>query len=421
MDSFIINGNKPLKGDIEVRGAKNAIFPLLAASLLGDSESSFDNIPLIEDVFSMLAIMEKAGVGIEWVGERSIRVRPEHFDPQKLDATLVKKLRGSVLFLAPSCIKAASFSFPYPGGCLIGARPIDSHLDVLRQYGVTVGQELENLTIQAHSDYKPSLVTMPELSVTATCNALMMAAAIEGKTTICIADSDYQVQELANFLQKMGVNIDGIGTHTLVVEGSSKLHGASHKVMFDPIEAGTLILLGQATKSNLTIKNVEIEYLTLFFKRLKDFGFPYEFLDSHTVVTYPWNWAKIDRIQTLPHPGLATDLQSVFGVLATQTKGATLLHDPLYEGRLKYLEELNQMGADIIFCDPHRAIINGPTPLYGTPITSVDLRGGAALVVAGLVAQGTTAISNVYQIDRGYEKLEERLQRIGADIQRVKS
>jgi UDP-N-acetylglucosamine 1-carboxyvinyltransferase len=369
----------------------------------------------------MLAIMEKAGAEIEWIGERSITVRPKNFDPRNIDGELVKKLRGSVLFLAPSCLKADLFSFPYPGGCLIGARPIDSHLDVLRQYGFDITQDSDALHIHAPEQLKPSFITMPELSVTATCNALMLAARIEGKTTIHIADSDYQVQELAYFLQKMGATIEGIASHTLVVKGSSELHGASHDIIPDPIEAGTFILLAHATKSNLTIKNVEAGYLTLFFKRLKDFGFPYEFSGPNTLVTYPWNSAKIDRIQTLPHPGLATDLQSAFGVLATQTKGATLLHDPLYEGRLKYLEELNQMGADIIFCDPHRAIINGPTPLYGTSITSVDLRGGAALVIAGLVAHGKTAIGNVYQIDRGYEKLEERLQSIGADIQRIKT
>ena len=403
MDTFVINGQTPLRGEIEARGAKNAAFPR------------------IEDVFCMLAIMEKAGAEISWEGERRIRIRPKSFDPQKIDMSLVKKLRGSVLLLAPLCVRARSFSFPYPGGDRIGVRPINSHLDVLEQYGVRVDRGPEGLAIEAPSSYTPCEIVMPELSVTATCNALMLASRIEGKTVIKIADSDYQVQELIRFLQKMGVKIEGIETHVLVVYGKKDLSGAHHTIIFDPVEGGTFILLAAATKSNLVVRNVERGYLTLFLKRMKDFRFPYKFRDAQTVEVYPWNDAAIEKIQTLPYPGLATDLQSSFGVLATQTQGATLLHDPLYEGRLKYLEELNRMGADIVFCDPHRAIINGPTPLYGTDITSADIRGGAALVIAGLAAQGTTTIGNVYQIDRGYERLEERLQGIGADIKRVKS
>jgi len=218
----------------------------------------------------------------------------------------------------------------------------------------------------------------------------------------------------------MGAKIRGAGTHEVVVVGSSKLKGVKYHLMNDPVEAGTFILIAAATRGNVLVKNVEVDFLELPLKKLKDFGVPYEVINQNSVRVLPWRHLKIDKIQSLPYPGIPSDLQSAFGVLATQAKGPTLIHDPLYEGRLKYLEELNKMGAKIYFADPHRAIINGPTRLLGRELDSFDLRGGAALIIAGLIAKGKTIINNIYQVDRGYERIEERLQKLGAHIKRVK-
>ena len=217
---------------------------------------------------------------------------------------------------------------------------------------------------------------------------------------------------MVKVLQKMGAKIKYAGPHIFEITGNKNLKGFSHEIVSDPIEAGTFILLAIATKGEITIKKVDTEHLTLFFKKLKKLGANLEFPDSRSVKVLLSPKFVIDKIQSMPHPGISTDLLPLFGVLATQTKGATLIHDPLYEGRLKYLEELNKMGADIIFCDPHRAIINGPTHLRGIEVPSLDLRAGAALIIAGLIAQGTTTIKNVYQIDRGYEKIEERFRKL---------
>ena len=243
---------------------------------------------------------------------------------------------------------------------------------------------------------------------------------IPKKIVIQNADADYSVQELAKFLKKMGVKIKGIGTHKLEIEGQKRLKGVRHKLISDPIEAGTFILMAACAKGKVLVKNIEIPFLEFTLKKLRDFGLPFQVVSKNSVKIEPWTSLKIYKIQSLPYPGLATDLLPLFGVLATQIQGPTLIHDPLYEGRLKYLEELNKMGGQIIFADPHRAIVSGPTPLYGIRVTSPDLRGGASLIAAALIAKGQTVIENIYQIDRGYERIEERLQKIGADIKRIK-
>lgn len=420
-EKFIINGAKPLKGEIEVRGAKNAAFPILAATLLTKEECEISNLPLIEDVFRVLEIFKSLGVKVSWVGERAIKVKARNLEPQKIREDLICLLRGSVLLFGPLLGRFGKVKFPQPGGCIIGARPIDTHLDGFSQLGVKVIPEKNYFILDTEGKTPGGQAVLNEFSVTATENLMLFASLIPKKTVIKTADQDYPIQELARFLRKMGVKIKGIGTHQIVVEGSKKLKGAKHRLIFDPIEAGTLMITAAATKGNVLIKNVEMSFLEFPLKRLKDFGLPYEIVDRKSLRVLPWKTLKIDKIQSLPYPGIPSDLQSALGVLATQSKGSTLIHDPLYEGRLKYLEELNKMGAEIYFADPHRAIINGPTQLYGRELGSLDLRGGAALIIAGLLAKGRTIINNIYQIDRGYEKIEERLQKLGADIKRVKN
>ncbi|MFH1423893.1 MAG: UDP-N-acetylglucosamine 1-carboxyvinyltransferase [Candidatus Nealsonbacteria bacterium] len=418
-EKFIINGGKPLKGEIEVRGAKNAAFPILAATLLTPKACEISNLPLIEDVFRMLEIMKSMGSKIEWLGARTVRIKNDNLQPQNVKKDLVSRLRGSVLFMGPLLARFNKISFPNPGGCVIGARPIDTHLDGFEQLGASVKKSGKKYEIKL-ANKKGGAIVLNEFSVTATENLMILASSIPTKTVIKIADGDYQVRELAKFLNKMGARVEGAGTHDVVVRGCKKLKGSKHRLMNDPVEAGTFILIAAATRGNVLVKNVEVDYLELPLKKLKDFGVPFKIIGGNSVKVMPWRHLKIDKIQSLPYPGIPSDLQSAFGVLATQAQGPTLIHDPLYEGRLKYLEELNKMGAKIYFADPHRAIINGPTRLFGRDIDSFDLRGGAALIIAGLIAKGKTIINNIYQVDRGYERIETRLQKLGADIKRVK-
>lgn len=417
-ENFLIQGGKPLKGIIEVRGAKNATFPLLVATLLTKEACQISNLPLIEDVFKMLKILERMGAKIKWLKEREIEIKCSDIDPSLIPYDVISYFRGSILFLGPLLARFGKIKFPPPGGCLIGARPIDTHLDAFSQVRVKISTK--NNFYYFVGNPKPGEVILNEFSVTATENLLLSSCLVPGKTTIKIADQDYQVQELIKVLKKMGARIAGLGTHTLKIIGQKRLKGFRYSIISDPLEAGTFMVAGLATQGEVLIKNAEVQFLELFLKRLRDFGAKFEILGPKLIKVLPSNKLIMDKVQSLPYPGIPTDLQPELGVLATQAKGPTLIHDPLYEGRLKYLEELNKMGANIIFCDPHRAIINGPTPLYGTEIPSLDIRSGAALIIAGLVAKGQTIINNIYQIDRGYEKIEERLQKLGADIKRIK-
>lgn len=418
-EKFIINGGKPLRGEIEVRGAKNAAFPVLAATLLTSETCEISNLPLIEDVFRMLEIMASMGSEISWTGERTVKIQNKRLNPLKVREDLIGLLRGSVLFFGPLLARFGTVKFPRPGGCVIGARPIDTHLDGFAQLGVKIAKSGKKYLFKK-SQAKSGQVVLNEFSVTATENLILFVSSLPGRTVIKIADGDYQVRELAKFLNKMGAKIKGAGTHEVTVEGCKKFKGVKHRLMNDPVEAGTFILMAAATRGNVLVKNVEVDFLELPLKKLKDFGVPYKIINRNAVRVLPWKNLKIDKIQSLPYPGIPSDLQSAFGVLATQSPGSTLVHDPLYEGRLKYLEEINKMGAEIYFADPHRAIINGPTQLQGRELGSFDLRGGAALIMAGLIAKGKTIIDNVYQIDRGYERIEIRLQKLGADIKRIK-
>lgn len=416
-ERFVITGKKILKGELEVRGAKNAAFPLLAASLLTKDPCYVYNLPLIEDVFRMLNILTAIGAEIKWLSNRDICIKCKDIDLSRLPYDIITRLRGSVVLLGPLLARFGRIKFPPPGGCIIGARPIDTHIDVFSQMGVNLTGK--NRFFYFDGKPKPAKIILREFSVTATENAILGAALSSKPTLIYIADIDYPISELIRALKIMGVRAQGVGTHYLKITGRKNLKGFRVKLISDPIEAGTFIALSLATKSKLLIKNIETHFLELFFKRLTDFGARFKFF-KNSVLILPSGLLKMDKIQSMPFPGLHTDLQPELGVLATQSKGPTLIHDPLYEGRLKYLEELNKMGASIIFCDPHRAIVNGPTELEGKEILSLDIRSGIAFLIAGLVAKGQTILHNIYQIDRGYERVEERLQSVGADIKRVK-
>jgi UDP-N-acetylglucosamine 1-carboxyvinyltransferase len=261
-------------------------------------------------------------------------------------------------------------------------------------------------------------IILPEFSVTATENALMAAVTARGTTVIKLAAAEPHVENLCEFLNGAGAKISGLGTHTLTIEGVGKLHGVRHRIIPDQIEAGTLAVLGAVTKGTLNVRGVVPEHLDIILLTLRRIGVNFE-LKGDTIVLRSPGQMKSFRLQTMPYPGFPTDLQAPFGVLATQCAGTSLIHDPMYEGRLGYVNELLKMGANATICDPHRVVITGPTPLYGREIRGLDLRAGATLVIAGLIAAGETELHNAAVIDRGYDRLDERLRAVGADVVRV--
>ena len=417
MEKFIINGAKSLKGEIEVRGAKNAATPILAAALLTKEPCTIDNLPLIGDVFSMIETIKDMGAKVDWLAERKVKIQAKDIDPTKINKAIIGKLRSSILFLGSLIARFDKIKAPHPGGDLIGARPVDTHLKALQQLGADIKQD-QNYYYLSRQKLKGAKIVLSEFSVTGTENVLMAAALASGKTQLKMAATEPHVQDLGVFLKKMGVSIKGIGTHTLEIQGQAKLKGANHVVIPDPIEAGTFLILGAATKSPITVKNVEPDNLDAVLNKLKEFGVKFE-TRRQNIKIIPQAKLKAAKVVTRIYPGLPTDLQAPFGVLATQAHGTSLIFDTMYEGRLRYLSELKKMGANAIMADPHRALITGPTPLYGKKITSFDIRAGATLVIAALLAQGKSEILNAYQVDRGYEKIEERLQKIGAEIKRL--
>jgi UDP-N-acetylglucosamine 1-carboxyvinyltransferase len=330
----------------------------------------------------------------------------------------VGHLRGSILFLGALLGRERFVVLPRPGGDIIGARPIDTHLDGFVQLGAKVETQGDLIRINGRK-LKAGPVTLREFSVTATENIMLAAAALPGETTIHTAAAEPHVVALAGLLSRMGVKIKGAGTHTITMYGARKLKAATFTNIPDMLEAGFFILLAAATRSPLTITNVPVDDLRLFFKKLEDIGVRYHINASRRSVAISPGTLKSFKMQALPHPGIATDLQPPFSVVATQVTGSSLIHDPLYEGRLRYISELEKMGASAIICDPHRVIVNGPTPLYGKVMPSLDIRSGATLIMAGLVAEGQTIIKEADIIERGYWRLLERLQAVGARIQKV--
>jgi UDP-N-acetylglucosamine 1-carboxyvinyltransferase len=270
------------------------------------------------------------------------------------------------------------------------------------------------------NDLEGKEIILDEFSVTGTENMLMAACLAKGETTLKIAAAEPHVANLAHFLNKMGADIKIEGTNCYKIKGKKKLKGADHEVIPDYLEAGTFIILALAAEGKIKINNVPTDHLELTISKLKKFGGDIKVIEEGVLEVSGDGELEMPKIQAMPYPGIPTDLQSPLGVLATQAKGLTLIHDPMYEGRLKYLEELNKMGTEIVMCDPHRAIINGPTDLHGTQLDPLDLRSGAALIIAGVIANGTTIIKDVSQADRGYEEIEKRLRKIGVDVKRIK-
>ncbi len=416
-EEFVIKGQKPLEGEVEISGYKNAAGPCLAASLLTDEEVILDNLPLVEDVLDMVEVLKGMGAKIEWLDKKKIRINGSDIAPEKIDPEKVSKTRISSLLIGALISRFKEFKFFRPGGDRIGLRPITTHLRALKELGIDVSQKGDFYYFK-RGDLNGKEVVLEEFSVTATENLMMAAVLSKGKTIIKMAAAEPQVQDLGKMLKSMGARIEGVGTHTIEIEGVKKLSGTTHKICPDPLEAGTFVIIGSVTPGRVRIKNVNFNHLDSFLKKMKDIGVRFQKGENEIIVDYSSSF-KPAKVQALPFPGFPTDLVPIIVPLLTQAEGKSLIHDPLYENRLGYNQELRRMGADIEIIDPHRAFVFGKTPLYGVKIESWDIRAGASLVVAGLLVSGETIIKNIYQIDRGYEKIDEKLQKLGADIRRV--
>jgi UDP-N-acetylglucosamine 1-carboxyvinyltransferase len=417
MARFFIKGGVPLRGQVWIGGMKNAATPVIAATLLTKEECLIHNVPRITDVFKLLQILQGLGAQVEWIKEHSLKIRAENISLTRLPKELISAMRSSVLLLGPLLARCGEVEIPEPGGCIIGNRPLDTHLYALEKLGAKICRQGNVYKFQ-QTQLKGTTIILPEFSVTATENVLMAAALAEGETVIKLAAAEPHVQDLITFLQKMGAQIEGAGTHTLKIKGVSSLHGAEHTVIPDQIEIGTFAVAALATRGEIAIAPVIPEHLDIILLKLQQIGAKVS-LEKETLIVKLGGELKAFRLQTMPYPGFPTDLQAPFGVLATQCQGTSLIQDPLYEGRMNYVNELIKMGANAIIADPHRVVITGPTPLYGQEIKSFDLRAGATLIIAGLLAEGETIINEAEIVDRGYERIEERLKILGARIERV--
>ena len=416
-EKFIITGNKELKGEIEVRGSKNAAGPCLVAALLTTEPVIIDNLPLIADIKSTILVLESLGAQVEWLAERKVKITAANINPENIDLEKVSKTRMSVLLFGSLLGRVKEFRISAPGGDVIGLRPITVQLKALEKIGAHIEKEGDMYHIW-RDELMGKEIILGEFSPTAT-EALMLAAVLaKGKTIIKGAAAELSVQDLSKMLVNMGARITWLGSHTIEIEGVEALHGCEHSVEPDNLEAGTFIVIGALTPGRVTVKNVNFEYLEMFLHKLEEMGVNFDRGENQITVFYS-PFLKPLKVQALPHPGFPTDLLPIIMPLLTKAQGKSLIHDPLYENRLGYVQELRKMGGDIEIVDPHRAFVFGPKEMEGVSVNSLDVRAGAVLIVAALMANGKTIINDIFHIDRGYERIEERLQKIGADIKRI--
>lgn len=415
---FTISGGNQLSGEVFVKGAKNAALKIIPAALLASSPCTITNVPRISDIEKLLEILLSIGVKVEFNGD-TVFIDPTDISSSHPDEHLCRKLRGSIVLIGPLLARFGSAVFSEPGGCLIGSRPIDDHLDVFKQMGVSIEHRDERFYLQGKP--KATHVVLKKMSVTATENAIMASVFAQGTTRIHVAAAEPEIEDLALFLNAMGARISGAGTHSITVEGVAALKGVSHRVLPDRIEAGTYIIAGILTRSEVTVGPIRPCHNDLFFKKLSDAGARLDIIERDGlsyVVTRKIDDLISQDIDPRPYPGFATDLQPQYAVLMTQANGRTEIFDTMFEGRFKYLEELKMMKARVEILNPNRAIIEGPTKLKGAHVSSLDIRGGVAVVLAGLIAQGETVVDTIDYIDRGYEDLDGKLRALGAKIER---
>lgn len=421
---FVVHGGKPLHGTIRPAGNKNAALPILAATVLPDGPSVISNVPRIRDVEAMCALLSDLGAAVEWTGPNTVRVDPAGLAPRPLDPGLCARIRASILLAGPLLARFGKVVLPPPGGDVIGRRRVDTHFLALEHLGATVmvGDRYE---IEARA-LTGADVFLDEPSVTGTENALMAAVAARGRTVLRNAAAEPHVQDLARCLVEMGAAIEGIGTNTYVIEGGRPLHGAEYSIGPDHIEIGSFIGLAAVTNGAITIDGVrgdDLRSTLLGFDRL---GIRPRLSEGRLVVdahqerrVRPDLGGHVPKLEDGPWPAFPADTMSIAIVAATQCEGMILVHEKMFESRLFFVDKLIGMGARIVLCDPHRVVVSGPSRLRGGTVESPDIRAGMAMLLAALAAEGRSTIHNIGQIERGYERIDERLRALGAELERT--
>ncbi len=425
MQKFVIEGGVPLSGTIVPAGNKNGALPILAACLLTEDEVILHNVPRIRDVEAMTLLLEDLGARVEWLGAGEVSVNASGVDRHEVDRELAERMRASFLLAGPLLARFGRAVMPPPGGDVIGRRRLDPHLDAFRTLGASVRPGCD-ITLEAPLGLMPCDFLMDEPSVMATENALMAAALTRGPTVIRNAASEPHVQDLARMLEQMGAAIDGIGSNVMTVHGTGALRGCTHTIAPDHIEIGSFMALAGVTGGELVVKDTRPEDLRMIRMVFERLGLRSELRGAEVIV--PGNQKLVIRndagdympkVEDGPWPSFPADLTSIAVALATQAEGSVIIHEKMFENRLFFTDKLQLMGAAITICDPHRAIVVGPRRLRGQRVDSPDIRAGMAMLIAALCADGATEIGNVSQIDRGYERIDERLRELGARITRV--
>lgn len=419
MDKIVIEGGNRLIGEVTVGGAKNAVLPLMAASLLVDGWTTITNVPKLRDIDTFKVLLKHLGSEIEDDPEnRTLRIRTPDVTAPEAPYDLVKTMRASVLVLGPLVSRFKRARVSLPGGCAIGARPIDLHLKGLKLMGADIHIEHGYVTVTAEK-LKGAKIYMDTVTVTGTENLMLAAVHAEGTTVLENCALEPEVVCLADALNRMGAKITGAGTDTIKIEGVDKLHPVEMRVIPDRIEAGTFMVAAAMTKGNVLIKDCPYNHLDSLNLKLKDAGAEVIEEDGGVRVIGDWPIRSVD-IKTLPYPGFATDMQAQMMAMMTIASGLSVITETVFENRFMHISELKRMGADISV-DGRSAVVRGVKHLSGAPLMATDLRASASLILAGLVAEGKTEVSRIYHLDRGYEKIEEKLQRLGAKIDRVKA
>ncbi len=426
MEKFVIDGGVPLCGTIVPSGNKNGALPILAACLLTGDEVVLRNVPRISDVEAMTLLLEGLGARVNWNGPGEVSIDCSDVDSHQPDRGLAERIRASFLLAGPLLARFGRAVMPPPGGDVIGRRRLDPHLDAFRALGATVGHDRDIVIEAPPLDLRPCDFLMDEPSVMATENALMAAALTRGPTVIRNAASEPHVQDLARMLVAMGATIDGLGSNVMIVHGVTSLRGCTHTIAPDHIEIGSFMALAGVTGGELIVKDTvpeDLRMIRIVFERL---GLRSELRGADVIV--PGNQELVIRndagdympkVEDGPWPAFPADLTSIALALATQAVGSVIIFEKMFENRLFFTDKLQLMGAAITICDPHRAIVVGPRRLRGERVESPDIRAGMAMLIAALCAQGVTEIGNIRQIDRGYERIDERLRELGARIERL--
>ncbi|MFZ7104955.1 MAG: UDP-N-acetylglucosamine 1-carboxyvinyltransferase [Peptococcaceae bacterium] len=418
MEKYIIMGGNPLSGSVRISGAKNAVLPILAASILSSGISTINDVPRLRDVQVMKEVLEFLGCTVEWSGS-TMKIDSSKVASIEISDFLMRKMRASNLVMGPLLSRFAKAKLSFPGGCAIGSRPMDLHLKGLSSMGAEIVEKFGFIETNARQGYlKGAEIYLDFPSVGATENIMMAAALARGTTVISNAAKEPEIVDLQKFLNSMGARIQGAGSDVITVEGVENLNSTEHTVIPDRIEAGTFMVAAAITKSSIKIENVRIKHMEAVIAKLKDIGLTLTEEDGALLVVGTENMQAVD-IKTLPYPGFPTDMQpQIISLLAT-VKGTSIISENIFENRFKHIDELRRMGADIKV-EGRISIIKGrKKPLSGTFVNASDLRAGAALVLAGLAAEDATIVDSIYHIDRGYENFEQKLRGLGAKIIRV--